>query len=130
MVDVNYAAVGVAAVAAFVAAFLYYMVLGNQLESLGGGGGDAGKPPAWLVPVELLRSLAVAAVLAGLVGQLQIADPAPAALLGLTLWVAFPVVLLAGSVVHENVPWKLAAIHAGDWLAKLLIIVLIVTVWS
>jgi hypothetical protein len=32
-------------------------------------------------------------------------------------------------VVHENVPWKLAALHAGDWLAKLLIIAVIVSVW-
>jgi hypothetical protein len=37
--------------------------------------------------------------------------------------------LLAGSVVHENVPSTLAAIHAGDWLAKLLIIPVIVSVW-
>jgi hypothetical protein len=41
-------------------------------------------------------------------------------------------VLLVGSVTQENVPWKLAAIHAGDWLAlapKLLIVAVIVTVW-
>ena len=49
--------------------------------------------------------------------------------LGLTLWIAFPVVLLIGSVTHENVPWKLAAIHAGDWLAKLVILAIVVTVW-
>jgi len=34
-----------------------------------------------------------------------------------------------GSVVHENVPLMLAAIHAGDWLAKLLVIAVIVGVW-
>ena len=45
------------------------------------------------------------------------------------LWLAFPLLLLAGSVVHENVPWQLAAIHAGDWLAKLAIVTVIVTVW-
>jgi hypothetical protein len=49
--------------------------------------------------------------------------------LGLALWIAFPVVLLVGSVTQENVPWKLAAIHAGDWLAKLLIIAVIVSLW-
>ena len=31
-------------------------------------------------------------------------------------------VLLAGSVAHEKVPWRLAAIHAGDWLVKLVLI--------
>jgi len=32
-------------------------------------------------------------------------------------------------VVHENAPWKLAAIHAGDWLVKLLLVAVIVTAW-
>jgi hypothetical protein len=32
-------------------------------------------------------------------------------------------------VIHENTPWKLAAIHAGDWLVKLLVVAVIVSVW-
>ena len=44
-------------------------------------------------------------------------------------WVGFPVVLLAGSVLSENVPWRLAAIHAGDWLVKLLLVSCIVSFW-
>jgi Protein of unknown function (DUF1761) len=43
-----------------------------------------------------------------------------ALLLGLALWIGFPFVLWTGAVVHEKTPWKLAAIHAGDWLPKLL----------
>jgi hypothetical protein len=27
-------------------------------------------------------------------------------------------------------PWKLAAVHGGDWLAKLLLVAVIVTVWQ
>jgi hypothetical protein len=49
--------------------------------------------------------------------------------LGLAVWIAFPVVLLTGSVIHENVPWKLAAIHAGDWLVKLVVVTVIVSLW-
>jgi hypothetical protein len=30
----------------------------------------------------------------------------------------------------EKVPPKLAAIHAGDWLLKLLVIAVIVSVWT
>jgi hypothetical protein len=37
--------------------------------------------------------------------------------------------ILLGSVVHKNVPLMLAAIHAGDRLAKLLLIAVIVSVW-
>lgn len=50
--------------------------------------------------------------------------------LALALWVAFPAVLLAGSVFHERVPVPLAAIHAGDWLIKLLLITGIVGLWT
>ncbi len=67
-----------------------------------------------------------------MVALLGIRDLAGALRLALALWVAFPVVLLVGSVTQENVPWKLAAIHAGDWLAlapKLLIVAVIVNVW-
>lgn len=53
---------------------------------------------------------------------------AAGAVLGPALWVGFPVVLLTSSVVHEKVRGKLAALHAGDWLAKLLIIAVIVIV--
>ncbi len=77
--------------------------------------------------MELARSLVVAAVLAGL--AVGVAGWAGAVELGLALWIGFPVVLLIGSVIHENVPWKLAAIHAGDWLAKLVVIAVIVGVW-
>jgi hypothetical protein len=34
-----------------------------------------------------------------------------------------------GSMVWEKVPWKLAVIHAGDWLVKLIIISVLVGVW-
>jgi hypothetical protein len=39
--------------------------------------------------------------------------------LGALVWV-FPAMILLGSVVHENVSLMLAAIHAGDWMVKLL----------
>ena len=37
--------------------------------------------------------------------------------------------LLTGSVMYENVPWKLAAIHAGDWFVKLILIAVIIAIW-
>src|SRR5918992_5696918 len=49
--------------------------------------------------------------------------------LGLALWIAFPVVLLIGSVIWEREPPMLVTIHAGDWLLKLLVIAVIVTLW-
>jgi hypothetical protein len=66
---------------------------------------------------------------AGLSARLGIVTWTGAVLFGLALWIGFPVLLLAGSVFHENVPWRLAALHAGDWLVKLLVIAAIVGVW-
>ena len=56
-------------------------------------------------------------------------DLAGAVQLALALWIGFPVVLLTGSVIWERLPPMLAAIHAGDWLLKLLVIALIVALW-
>ena len=117
------------AVAAFVAAFVYYVVFGRQLEKLGSAAADRERPPHWLMPVELVKHLVVTIVVAGLAVTIGIADWAGAVLLGVALWIGVPVVLLISSVIHENVPWKLAALRAGDWLVKLFMIVVIVSVW-
>ena len=87
------------------------------------------KMPAGKLVIELIRCLVLAFVVAHLVLALGITSWFIAAHLGLLLWIAFPVVLLTGSVIWENVPVKVAAIHAGDWLVKLLVISIIVTVW-
>jgi hypothetical protein len=50
-------------------------------------------------------------------------------LLGLFLWIGFPLVLWTGAMIWENTLWRLAAIH-GDWLGKLLVVALIVSVWQ
>ncbi|HEX6336099.1 MAG TPA: DUF1761 domain-containing protein [Jiangellaceae bacterium] len=128
MSQLNYWAVAVAAIAGFVAAFAYYAVLGGRLAAAGGAVTDE-RPPAWIPLFEVVKHLVVAAIVAGLVSAMDVTTWVGALLAGLVLWVGFPVVLLAGSVVHENVPWRVAAIHAGDWLAKLVIIALIVGVW-
>jgi hypothetical protein len=47
--------------------------------------------------------------------------------LGALLWLGFPVVLWTGAVIWEKVPLKLAAIHSGDWLLKLIIVSVIVS---
>jgi hypothetical protein len=69
--------------------------------------------------VELARSTVVATAVAVLSRATGDGGTRGAVRLGAGLWVAFPVVLLTGSVVHEKVPWQLAAIHSGDWLVKL-----------
>lgn len=78
-----------------------------------------------MIAVELVRGFVVATAVAVLVAGHGLAG---ALLLAVALWVASPVVLLSGSVFHERVPATLAAIHAGDWLVKLVVIAVVVTV--
>jgi hypothetical protein len=127
VIEMNYLAIVVAAVAAFVAAGGYYTALGKQLEKFSSAPADM---PPWLLAVEVGKHFVVAAVVAGLATGIGITAWPASVLLGLSLWIGFPVILLLGSVVHEKVPWRLAALHAGDWLVKLLLIAVIVGVWK
>jgi len=130
MIHLNYLAIVVAAVAVFAFAAVYYIAFSRQRARLSAPAAAAGsRPKVWLMALELGKSLVVALVVAGLVALVGITSWVGAVELGFALWIAFPVVLLIGSVTQENVPWKLAAIHAGDWLAKLVAIAVIVTVW-
>jgi len=134
MNDLNYLAIAAAAVAAFVLSSVYYGAFGKQLAELNPAyatvPGSSSTPPVWKMLVELVRCLVVALVLAGLAAELSIVDWTGAVTLGLVLWIGFPVVLWTGAVMWEKVPLRLAVIHAGDWLVKVLLIAIIVRVWN
>jgi hypothetical protein len=128
MPDVNFLAAAITAVAAFVASSVYYSVLAAAGLPAGAGADDAGRPPVWKIAVELVRSFVVAVTVAYLVGATG-ASWAGGLALALLLWVAFPAVLLSGSVIWEAVPVRVAAAHAGDWLLKLLLVAAVVGAW-
>lgn len=107
MIDLNPPAIAVAVVSAFFLSSVYYAALGKQLVSLSEAYAETAGPPAWKIFAELVRSLVVALVLGGLASLLEISDWTGGVLLGLALWTGFPVVLLTGSVIHENVPRSL-----------------------
>jgi hypothetical protein len=130
MPDVDLLAILAAAVAAFVLSGAYYAVLGTQLATVSEAAAAGGQPPPWRLVLELLRGLVVAAVVAGLASQGRIDEWAGGLLLGLALWVGFPFVLWTGAMLHERTPFKLAAIHGGDWLVKLVVIAAIVSAWQ
>jgi peptidoglycan/LPS O-acetylase OafA/YrhL len=130
MPDVNLLAVLVASIAAFVSGATYYAVFGERLVEVSNAAAAGEQPPPWKLAVEFLRCLILAGVVAGLAAQAEIDEWTGALLLGLALWIGFPFVLWTGAVIHEDTPRKLAIIHAGDWLAKLLLVAVIVSVWQ
>ena len=130
MLDLDLLGILVATIAAFVSGGTYYAVFGDQLAKVSDAAVSAEPPPPWKLAVELLRCLVLAAVVAGLAAQGGIDEWTGGLLLGLALWTGFPLVLWTGAVIHEDTPIGLAAIHAGDWLVKLLLVGAIVCVWQ
>lgn len=134
MLRINYLAVIVAAVAFFVVGGLWYspLLFGKQYMTLRSINSDAvtnTSMPIGQIVSEFVRGLVVAYVLARLLGLLGVATWLSAAQLGLWLWIGFPVMILMSSVIHENVPWQLAAIHSGDWFIKIMVMTVLLGVW-
>ena len=132
---VTYLPVLVAAVVVFVLGWLWYSPLlfykpWMRLRGMDPVAAMAGaKMPGGKLLIELARCLVLACVIAHFVALLGGSSWMGAVHLGLLLWIGFPVIVLTGSILWENVPWKVAAIHAGDWLVKMLVISIIVSVW-
>ena len=112
-----------AAVAAFVLSSVYYAAATPfERRSVGAAALDRGRPQAWKVVTELLRTAVVASVFAWIAHRSGDLDVRHGVVLALAAWVGFPLVLLTGSVIWERVHPATAALHAGDWLLKLLLI--------
>jgi len=122
MIRVNYFVIALVFVVAFVASSVWYspLLFGREFLELSGVSASTGPNPVKIL-CELIRTFILAYVIARLVLRLNVSSTKAAVELGLWLWIGFPVILLTGSMLWQNVPWKLAAIHAGDWLIKILL---------
>ena len=133
MLGINYWAVILTTLAAFAFSSVYYMVFGKArmklLANEPGATADVRKVPVWKVLLELVRSFVVTLVMAHVIVLARIAGWLDAAQLAIWIAIGFPVMILMGSVTWDKRPWKLAAIHAGDWIIKLLLIAVILGVW-
>ena len=122
MVVSFYALLGAAA-AAFVVGGLWYSpaLFGKSYLTLRGlDSTAAGAMSMPEVAGELARCVLLAWVMAQLLARGGESGVLTALTFGGWMWVAI-YTALAGSVLHEGVPWRLYAIHAGDGLAKMLV---------
>ncbi len=116
--ETNYIAMMIAAVAAFVWSTLYYLVL-NKLT----GSSEANnKPPAWKLGAEIVRNFGFVFILAHVFAKLGVIHVSDGLRHSFWLWLAFPVVLFAGTSMWEDMSWKTAVSHMGDWLVKMALI--------
>ena len=125
----NLIAILVASIALFVLGGFYYAILGKQLATVSEATATGASMKPWQLAVELLRCVVLATVIACLVSKTGADEWHEGLGLGLLLWVGFPLVLWVGAMVHERTPLKLALIHGGDWLIKLPVVAVIVSVW-
>ena len=130
---INYLAVGVAAVVAFLIGGLWYspMLFGTAAVTLRGV--DPATAPTTMHPAEIAgefaRWLLITFLVAHLLFRLGIDSLAAGVQVGFWVWVAI-YAALAGSILHEGYPWRLYAIHAGDGLIKLLAISILLSIWQ
>ena len=130
MPEVHLVAVAVTTVAAFVFSGAYYAVLGDQLAAVSPAAA-AGEPPTPLgIAAEVVRSTVLVTVIAAIVVQTDTDSWTGGLWLGLGLFVGFPLVLWAGAILHEKQDWRLAAIHGGDWLLKVPLAAVVLSVWQ
>jgi hypothetical protein len=99
------------------------------LRGLNPGAMAGMRPPVPELLGEFVRNVVIAYVLARFVVSLGVVDGMGAVQLGLWVWIGFQAMLLIGAVLHEKMPWKLYAIHAGDALVKTLLMAVILGVW-
>ena len=128
MTPLNPIAIGGAALAAFAASSVWYLVLGKELAKVSPAFASQ-KPAAWKMLAVIAQSLVLASVVAWLLRLIGDLGWLRSAGVGVLLWIGLPAVQWAGSMLWEKVPLRMAAIHAGDWLVKLVLVCAIVGAW-
>jgi len=126
---VIYRAVLATTAAAFAASLLWYSPLLFGRIWTATSGASVGSTPAWTFLVAPLRELAVALVLAHLIARLRLFNLKGAIGFALALWTAFFAVQMTGAILWDHRPIMLTAVHAGDWLMKMLIMSIMLSAW-
>lgn len=125
----NFWSVLLVTLVAFIISSVWYVSFGKLLMELHGD--DPSTAQQNISPLtmllELARTFILAIVLSYFVNTLQINTWRAAVKLTVILWIGFPFVLFTGSILHENFPWRIAVIHAGDWFIKPLAMILILS---
>ena len=137
VVNINYLAVLVAAVAAHILGFLWYGPLfGKQWMAMMGMDKkkmqEAKKKgmgaQTWIVMI--VGTLLTSFVLAHFVKYLNAETIADALELAFWTWLRFFGAVMLGTVIWEGRPWKLYFLNTAYWLVNLCIMASILTLWS
>ena len=133
---INYLAVVIAAVAGWLAGAAYYGVLATPWVAAHGKTMEAfkaeqaarkGTVHAWLPFVlAFLAELAMAYVLAGMVGHLGVVTIRSAVISGLFVWGGFMVTTMLVNNAFAGERYMLTVINAGHWLAVIVVMGIVI----
>ena len=128
-ITISYVAVVVTGITAFFLSMLWYspLLFGQIWEQYR----NASNPdmPKWTMTLAPLREVLAAFVLAHLIVLTGLSSWKATSRLMLLLWTAFHAVAMAGAVLWDYMQWQLGAVHAGDWLMKMLYMGIVLTIW-
>ncbi len=110
------------------ASFGWYELFGKELAKVSPAIAKQDSAP-WKMVVEVLRTFVLTSVLAYVIWRTGAKGWLDSAWIGIVLWIGLSAVQWAGSILWEKVPLKMALIHGGDWLMKLVLISVIIGVW-
>ena len=132
MVGINYLAVVVAGFVAFGASAIWYMVFGKELAKVSTAFAEQQqkKPVPWKMGVVIAQSIVIALVLAYIINRSGANDVPGALWIGFVLWFGLSAMQWVGSMLWEKSPLKMALIHGGDWLMKIILISFIIGIWK
>ena len=114
----NYLAVIIAAIAAFLWGAVFYGVLGKPWMAAAriDPAGQKGKPMAPLLVNSIIWELVMAAVMAGVIGHFGASGLMDGAITGLMLWLGFLLPSMAINHRYEGFGWNLTLIDGAHWL--------------
>jgi uncharacterized protein DUF1761 len=128
---INYLAILVAAIVGWLTGAVYYMLLGKQWVAAQGSTMEAFKarqaalkatPAAWLpFALAFLANLAMAWVLAGMVGHMGSVTIRSAVISALFAWAGFVLTTIVVNYSFGGRSYALAAIDSGHWLIVLVL---------
>ena len=122
--QINYLAVGVAAIAGFLLGWGWYSAFGNLwMAGLGKSKEDCKdkKPSPLPFIIVAIACLVMAYMLAGLMGHLANVTVRGGLISALFVWIGFVLTTVASNHAFEGIKPIVTAIDAGHWLAVLLL---------
>src|SRR5579859_8112810 len=108
MLHINFLAVVMAAVLAFAASAIWYIVFGKELAKVSPAFAEGlQKRQPWKMLAVIAQSLVIALVLEYFLGLIGTVDWVGAIGIGVLLWIGFSAMQWVGSIMWENVPFKM-----------------------